>query len=535
MLVGFTLALVSALLLTGFVRHHARRNGLFDHPDERKVHRDPVPRIGGVAIVLSCACTLAFLLAMRGRAAVGLDAPLLALLGGALAMHLWGIYDDLHPLRARFKLAGQLLIATCTYALGLRVPGITLPLLDALMFGPVLSATFTVLWLIAITNAFNLIDGMDGLAGGVAVFALGAFCILGLGFERSGAALVALVVAGATLGFLRYNFHPASIFLGDSGSLFLGFMLAGLSLTTAQSPAGPVAIAIPLVILGIPVLDTGVTIVRRYLSGHGIFEPDRGHVHHRLLDRGLSPRSVALILYAMSAGLALVGLILATHAKLAAGIVGVCAIGAMVVMRSLRFHEFEELTQVLFRGVQQRRAIGRSVRFREAATRLSALDDLHEIFRTLQQVFEVNGAPQVQVRLRRDFVRDLLDEASDGRGDDELTVWSWSRNGGPSSTCWEIALPLSSPDCERIGSLVVWEEGEDGESLSHLRAVRLHLSSALQRKLFALGGHASLLPSVTGVPERASRRRPLHRPQELVAPAARAIREKREPALTEEG
>lgn len=539
MVVGFLLAVGCALLLTHFVRHHARRVGLFDHPDERKVHIDPVPRIGGIAIAVAYTSSLAVLIAISGRSALGIDAPLLALLGGAISMHFWGIYDDLHPMRARFKLAGQLFIASVTFAAGLRVPGIALPLLAPIAFEPAASAIFTVLWLIAITNAFNLIDGMDGLAGGVAVIALAAFCVIGTTFLREGAALLSVVLAGATLGFLRYNFHPATIFLGDSGSLFLGFMLAGLSLTSAQSSAGSVAIAIPLLILGIPVFDTGVTIVRRFLRGDGIFQPDRGHLHHRLLDKGLGTRSVALLLHGLAACLALIGIVVARDARLAAALVAFCVVSSLFLMHALRFYEFEELSNVIVRGKDQRRVIGRSVRFREAAGRLAELHDLRGVFRMLEQVFDADGASQVELRMRREFTRKWLDPHTIGRADDDLIVWSWTRHGGPSLNCWEIVLPLTSPDCERIGSLVVWEEAESGASLSHLRAVRQHLGLELQRKLCMLR-RASMSTPITSVGgpalERSARWRSAHRTPDdhIGVDTESSVGNTREPVLADE-
>jgi hypothetical protein len=279
--------------------------------------------------------------------------------------------------------------------------------------------------------------------------------------------------------------------------------------------------------------------VRRYLRGHGIFEPDRGHLHHRLLDRGFATRRVALILYVLATALAVVGFVLAHNTRLAAALVAVCAVCAVAFMQMLRFDEFEELMRALWRTAQQRRVIGRSVRFREAASRLAALDDLRDVFEALEQVFEADGAPQAQIRMRREFVQDRFDAATAGRGDDELVMWTWTRNGGPPSSCWEIALPLTSPDCERIGSLVVWEDAESGTSLSHLRAVREYLSSELQRKLFSMGCHPHSAPiagAIGPASERSPRRRSGHRALEPLGAASVEPRGRieRQPVLAEE-
>lgn len=488
MIVGFIVACVLSLLLTRLVRDHARRFGLFDTPDARKVHREPIPRLGGIAIVAASALTVATLVVLSGAAGVGLNRPLFALLAGGVAMHLWGIVDDVHPMRARFKLAGQLGIATAAYAAGLRVHSLALPFAGAVHLSPAVSVGFTVVWLIALTNALNLIDGMDGLAGGVAVIALLAFGVIGFEFGRGGAAVLAITLAGATTGFLRYNFHPGTIFLGDSGSLFLGFMLAGLSLLSSQAPSGALVVAIPLVTLALPVLDTALTIVRRYLNGRGIFVPDRGHIHHRLLEHLDSTPKVSLILYAICGSLAAMAAVLTVHAELLLAMLVLTALGAAVLLQTLRILELEELSQAIRRGTQQRHVIWRSIRLREAARQLPAANAIQEVFEILEDAFSGDGTKQAEVRLRRDFVQNRLATVAIGRSDDELPIWTWSCDGGSPSNCWEIGLPLTSPDYERIGTLTIWEDAESGSGLSHLRVVRGHLSVELQRKLYALAG-----------------------------------------------
>lgn len=447
-----------------------------------------MPRLGGVAIFAASALTLFGLIGTFGATALQLSPPLLALLAGAAAMHVWGLIDDVRPMRARYKLVGQVVIVAAVYAAGLRMTSILLPFAGAIELGAVLSAILTVTWLVGITNAFNLIDGMDGLAGGAAVLALATFFAVGDGFDQFGVALIAVVIAGATAGFLRYNFNPATIFLGDSGSLFLGFSLAGLGLLAAQRHPGAVALAIPAVVLGLPELDTAITICRRFLRGDGIFFPDRGHLHHRLLDHGHSTREVALILYAACAVLSMAGFILANHADFVLLLLAICAVAALFITRPLRFYEFEELGNVLGRALRQREVIGRSVRFREAGLRLSGVDDLIEIFATLETAFDSDKAWRAEVRLTRGFLRDWSSEtATAGRADDEMPVWSWHRDKPAPSGCWEIGMPLLAPDGRRIGSLVVFEDGVADPSLSHLQAIGAHLSKDLQRKLYLFG------------------------------------------------
>jgi len=499
--VGFLLAAACSLVLTRYVRNHARRIGLFDPLDDRKVHRLPVPRLGGIAIFWASTITIALLMALFGRGELQFSRPILALLGGGAAMHVWGLFDDFHPMRARFKLSGQLLIVFVVYAAGLRMTSLALPFTPPLELGSLVGAVVTVVWLVSITNAFNLVDGLDGLAGGVAVLALATFFAVGFGFSQPGAALIAAVVGGATAGFLRYNFSPATIFLGDSGSLCVGFMLAGLGLLTVTTPSGSVAIAIPAVVLGLPALDTAITIFRRFLRGDGIFKPDRGHLHHRLLDHGHSPREVAVILYAACAVLSMAGFILANHADFVLLLLAICTAAALLVTRPLKFFEFEELGEVLGRAVRQREVISRSVRFREASARIEGLDDLHDIFATIQKAFSEDRALRAEVRLRRAFLNDWTNEKpSAGRSNDEMPVWTWSRDDNVDGSCWEICMPLLSPDERRIGSLVVWEDGLADFSLSHLKAIGTHLGGQLQRKLYVFGWPLSGTLNSEGLP-----------------------------------
>ena len=430
-----------------------------------------------------------------------LSRPLYALFGGAAAMHIWGLIDDVHPVRARYKLLGQLVIVSTVYAAGLRMNSIVLPGTGAIELGSILSAILTVTWLVGLTNAFNLIDGLDGLAGGVAVLALATFFAVGYGFGQFGVALIAAVIGGATAGFLRYNFNPATIFLGDSGSLFLGFTLAGVGLLAAQPQLGVVALAIPAVVLGLPALDTLITICRRFLRGDNIFAPDCGHLHHRLLDQGHSPREATLILYAACGVLSMAGFILANHADFVLFLLAICAAAALLITQPLRFYEFEELGKVMRRTLRQREVISRSVRFREASMRLSGLDDLLEIFATLEQAFREDGAASAEVRLRRSFLNDWSAQLpTTGRADDEMPVWTWRREEYPSLSCWEIGIPLLAPDGRRIGSLVVFEDGVAHASLSHLHAIGEHLRKELQRKLYVFGWPLSGALNSNGLP-----------------------------------
>jgi UDP-GlcNAc:undecaprenyl-phosphate GlcNAc-1-phosphate transferase len=470
------------------VRERARRARLFDPTDERKLHTRAIPRVGGIAIFWSVSLALLAMTLLAGFDGAGLSgSKLLVIILGGAAIHLLGLWDDVRNIRARYKFAIQIGIAASIYVAGVRIDTIALPLLGQISFGPFFALLFTILWFVGITNAFNLIDGLDGLASGAALFALTTMFVVATINGQAGAALVTLAVAGATLGFLRYNFHPASIFLGDSGALYLGFMLAGIGAISSQKGSTVVAIAIPLVSLGLPVLDTGLAIVRRFLRGQPIFTADRGHIHHRLLNLGLSPAKVALLMYAGCAVLALGGMLLVNSSGYVALVLVIIGLGAGLVIQRLRYYEFEELGRLLRRGVRQRRVIGNGVRMREAGLCIAEQRDLDRVFDLLEDTFAADDFRRAEVRLRPSFVAaGMVRATTDRRLEDDVAIWSWNRGDGDNPALWEIKLPLLSGE-SRIGSMVLWKNGlEDESSLSHMHAIAGELREAVQIKIVEL-------------------------------------------------
>lgn len=296
-----------ALLLTPLVRRLALRIGSVDHPDQRRVNVAPVPRGGGVAV--AAAFLLVAVIAIQANSALDLVpvpfsltptevAALLA--GGALAAVL-GVLDDAFQLRARWQLAGQLLLGVVAVVAGITVTVINNP------FGPgnielagVFAAGFSILWITGMINSINFIDGLDGLSSGIAFIAAVTLGLISLtpAIGQPFVALLCFALAGALLGFLRWNFHPASVFIGTSGVMFVGYTLAVLAIL------GSAKVAIALLVLGVPIIDTFWIIVRRLATGRSPFTPDRGHIHHRLLDLGLSQTQTVLLIYAICAGLA---------------------------------------------------------------------------------------------------------------------------------------------------------------------------------------------------------------------------------------
>lgn len=289
LLVTSLAALILALVITPWVKKLALRWGALDAPGERKVHCQVMPRMGGLAIYLAFTAVVLFTQPLA-RPVLGL------LVGGGWIMAL-GILDDIKELSARKKLVGQILGALILVAFGFRVEFVTNPFMEGLILLGKLTIPVTILWIIGVTNAVNLIDGLDGLAAGTSAIAAMTMAVVvvleglanpGLGETAFAAVHLALILCGSILGFLRYNFYPARIFMGDSGSMFLGFTLAALAIMGLTKGATVISVFIPIVILGIPLLDTVFAIIRRLFNGQPIFQADKNHLHHRLLEKGLS-------------------------------------------------------------------------------------------------------------------------------------------------------------------------------------------------------------------------------------------------------
>jgi UDP-GlcNAc:undecaprenyl-phosphate GlcNAc-1-phosphate transferase len=307
--------------------------GAVDTPGGRKVHLEPIPRIGGVAVFVGFVSGLAF----AGWASGVLGSPdyqagvvWWGLAVAATGMMCVGLVDDLFGLSYRWKLAAQVVGATWVWYCGFRIEIVSNPL-GGWLEVDLLSLPLTVLWIVGITNAVNLIDGLDGLATGIALITTLAVAVIAFVRSELGLTAASVALAGSLLGFLRFNFNPARIFLGDSGSMFLGFVLAVMSVRGSQKGPTVVAIFVPMLVLGLPLLDTGLAIVRRLYRIHTrgvrssdaayryvlhhiseVFLPDRQHIHHRLLEAGLSHRRAVLVLYAVGATFAAAGFALVT-------------------------------------------------------------------------------------------------------------------------------------------------------------------------------------------------------------------------------
>jgi UDP-GlcNAc:undecaprenyl-phosphate GlcNAc-1-phosphate transferase len=314
---AFVVAFAAAILMTPVVRGIAQGAGLLDVPEARKVREVAVPRLGGFAIGAAFYLGMAIALVVArliGRK-LGLESGHLpAILVGVALIAGIGLVDDLQGMRARVKLSAQVVVALVAYGLGLSIDTLDGPW-GTVALG-IWSLPLTVLWIVGVINALNLIDGLDGLASGVALTGIAAFFAIGLIHGSADPILPVLAAAaGGVLGFLRFNLPPSTIMMGDAGSMLLGFLLAAVAISLTQ--AGKVGMQpwIPVLVLALPLADTGRVIVRRLAAGHPVFLPDKRHVHHRLLAIGLSQRRVTLVLWTASAilGFVAVGLAVTTR------------------------------------------------------------------------------------------------------------------------------------------------------------------------------------------------------------------------------
>jgi UDP-GlcNAc:undecaprenyl-phosphate GlcNAc-1-phosphate transferase len=345
--VVFLAAGLISLLVTPLVRRIVLRFDIVDRPEERRVNLEPVPRAGGLATAAAFLIVGGAFVILNGSAAwvpeplTIASGDLVALfLGGAAAAAI-GAIDDLFDLRARWQFGGQIGLAVLAVALGIGVDVIANPFgRGVIRFNELFSVGFTVFWIVGMINSINWIDGLDGLSTGIALIAAVTLGLISLTTQvgQPMIAVLCFALAGALAGFLRWNFHPATIFAGTSGVQFVGYSLAVLSIL------GSAKVAIALLVLGVPIIDTFWIIVRRVGQGRSPFSPDRSHIHHRMLDLGLSHRDTVLVIYGICAGLGLIALILSEVSQLYA-FLGIFVVSGLVLFGPTRgaFRRPEEL------------------------------------------------------------------------------------------------------------------------------------------------------------------------------------------------
>ncbi len=462
----FFISLLLSFALTRYVRDVASRRGWVAVPsNERHMHSRPLPRLGGVAIFIS------FSLCMVVAVTVGSYIPVLhsaftfrtlaTILVPASLIFLLGVYDDLYTVGPYIKFAVQGVAATMLFAGGLRI--LNIPVLFGEHQLPwFLGLPLTILWVLAITNAFNLIDGLDGLAAGSALFSTMVAFVVALLNGYSLVTVMSIALAGAILGFLRFNFNPATIFLGDSGSLFIGFLLSALALAGAQKAPTIVAVAIPVVSFGLPILETTLSILRRLISGRPLFTADREHIHHKLLQHGMSHRDVVILLYGVSAIFALLSLFLLWPTGSSLGLVlAVVGTGIWVGVQRLGYLELGELARVAQRTFEQRQIVINNLAIRRATEELKVVREYDQIGRVLQAAFGSNDFDGFDVRFKL-FPGEFhphsgLDTASSHRrGDISL---HWTKNSGGNSleglAMWTLSVDMVSSTSKHRGAMLV--------------------------------------------------------------------------------
>ncbi len=313
----FVVAAVITTLLVPQVRRLGLRLGLTDQPDARKQHSIPMVRLGGIALVLGFCLSLGLTWWSGGFGLLNpaRDELIWTTLAGSLCFFFIGLADDLFALSPWPRLAGQIAVSIVVWSQGVRIGAIDLPWLanssEALLLPNALSLIATVIWLVGITNAINWLDGLDGLAAGVGGIAAVGLVSVSFSLHQTAAAFLAAALAGSCLGFLRHNFNPARIFMGDGGSYFLGFTLAAISIVGPAKGLTTVSLLLPLLILSLPLADMSAVIMGRLSDGHSPFYPDRRHLHHRLLRAGFSHRRTVLLIYVFTQWLASLAMVVA--------------------------------------------------------------------------------------------------------------------------------------------------------------------------------------------------------------------------------
>ena len=333
--VPFLIALIVAYVLTPGVKKLAIKVGAVDKPNARKVHTHAIPRLGGLAIYVGFMAAVLFCVPVRHE--------LLGLLLGCTAIVALGIWDDICNIPAKVKLVGQIVAACIPIAFGIQIEWLTNPFGTLIVLPELVAIPVTIFWIIGFTNTVNLIDGLDGLAAGVSFIASVSMFLLAYTMNQYLPAMIIVAMAGAALGFLQYNFNPAKIFMGDTGSMLLGYTMAVAAVLGLVKTAATIALVVPLIALGLPILDTLFAIIRRKMSGVPIFFLFYGHMHHRLLALGMSQKQAVLIMYFVSIVLGIVALFVA-NVSYQTGIATVLVVLAVIIYTAKRLGILQKTT-----------------------------------------------------------------------------------------------------------------------------------------------------------------------------------------------
>lgn len=414
-------AFLISLVLTPICRDVFRSYGVMDQPDgARKVHRYPVPRVGGLAIAIAYLLAYVVVRPEDGTPMAQQVSLVWRLLPGAALAFGVGLLDDLFNLRAWMKLVGQVGAAALACVGGVRILSIGGAPTDAWWNIPL-----TILWLLACMNAFNLVDGLDGLAVGVGLFATLTVFTAAIMQHNMVLAVATFPLAGALLAFLCYNFNPATIFLGDSGSLLIGFLLGCYAAIWSNKSATLLGMTAPLMALSIPLLDVALAITRRFLRRQPIFTADRGHIHHRLLDRGFTPRRVVLVLYGLCGLAAAFSLLQGVFHSFAGAVVLLFGVFVLLGIQYLGYAEFDLAGRLLLSGEFQR-SVGAQLELQKFRAALAAATTPAACWSVIRDACGKFGFESIRMSL----AGELFEHTS----------------GSPEAKGWTLRVPLANGD-----------------------------------------------------------------------------------------
>jgi UDP-GlcNAc:undecaprenyl-phosphate GlcNAc-1-phosphate transferase len=490
-LFSFVVALIISLVVTPVAGRLGVRLGAIDEVNDRKMHTSPVPRAGGVAIVFAFLFSIIITTLLHTDVSKQLEFDqqiLFFFLGGLLTVGI-GIFDDFKRLGHKVKFLFQILGASVAYAGGVRID--IFPVLGFELHISFICYLITVFWFLFFINAINLIDGLDGLAGGICFFTI---FVMGLLSLLKGSLLQALyfaALAGSLLGFLRYNFNPASIFMGDGGSYFLGYTIAGLSILGSMKSSLSAAILIPIVALGVPVLDTIISPVRRFILGRRMFKADNGHIHHQLVSLGFSKKKAVLIIYGISISLCVLSVCLVNFRDEQSGLLLVIlAAIALVFIRKIGYFDYVTNDKLLgwFKDISDEAGFSRDRRsFLELQLEIGRSKDTTQLWNNMCAAFD---------KLEFDMAELLLNSPGDGRQSKQVDEHSrpqyhfeWRKNNFKQNdhlkdSLLKMELPLNTSNGNRSYGTLFLIKDLKRDPMSHYTLRRVeHLRRSTIGKL----------------------------------------------------
>jgi UDP-GlcNAc:undecaprenyl-phosphate GlcNAc-1-phosphate transferase len=497
-IVIFAASLVVSAAMARLVRDVANARGWAIAPESsRHMHSKPVPRLGGIAIMGSVVLVVTVAVIASKVFHWSYFSPsstFVGLLGPTLVIFGLGLADDFRPLSPYLKFGVQIVAAGWLFLNGCRVTHLTLLFGDREM-GNVAAFGLTVFWVLLITNAFNLLDGLDGLAAGSALFSSLVVFVVSLVTGNTLTEVITIALAGAIVGFLRYNFSPATIFLGDCGSLVIGFVLSAVSLASSEKASTAVAVAIPVVSFGLPILDTFMAVLRRFLNRKPLFGADDEHIHHKLLQRGLSHRQAVVVLYAVSACFALVSLpMLSPKSGTIAVVLSVVGLGVFFGLQHLGYHEVDELRRMARRTWGQKTIISNNLAIHRATDELACAETVRDVVQILETTFAAHDYDGFEFSFTPDVPAFY--------GPPPMIPpfqYAWRREEGNRGKGWELRLELLSESGEVRGCFSINRSYTKNTLRSDVDCLTADFASALSAALERVGKSHVAAGGIAGV------------------------------------